>query len=76
MKAWRCVVYGYEDSFVCAETRNAARFQCWRAAREAGFEIDFGRIRVIRAHRFDRVITQPGRCWSEEFAEHLAEVTA
>ena len=48
---WKCWVRGLEEAGwvgFTAKSRGAARYKCWRAANDAGFDVRFGDIRVLR----------------------------
>ena len=47
---WKCWVRGLEEAGwvgFTAKSRGAARYKCWRAANDAGFDVRFGDIRVL-----------------------------
>jgi len=66
-KAWRCEVKGDESAtcYVLAPTRSAARFTVFASAKECGYTVPFGDIRVRRAPSLDAVLPVPRALFSE-----------
>jgi hypothetical protein len=57
---WAPKVIDGEGGIYRAASVGKARYQCWRGAREAGFRLGFGDIRVKRAPEFDGLSFRSG----------------
>lgn len=71
MKAWRTTLIGI-DSIVLAETRAKAKAATIRAAREAGYGVDYtSHCRALRVHHLDALPVDAGRVLSPDYVMRM-----
>lgn len=74
VRAFRVDVSDWPEASVIVRTvkSSRAKFLCWSSAKEAGYNVPFGRFRVRRAPCYDDTVSLlTGRCYTLEHAETL-----
>lgn len=74
VRAFRVDVTNWPEgsSIVRTLKPSRAKFITWQSAKEAGFDLPFGRFRVRRAPEFDGTCSlHVGRCYGVDYAENL-----
>lgn len=75
VRAFRVTETGYFDqptvSIIRTTTPARAKHRVWDSAHSAGYLIEFGSLKVVRAPEYDDVKLKQNWCYAEDFARTL-----
>jgi hypothetical protein len=63
-------------TIVRARSASKARFRCWDSARDVGYNLKIGELKVRRAPEYDDAKLIEGRCYGEDYASSILSENA